>query len=194
VRVQSIRTFSQSLSTLRNYAIASVGQRHLASSTIRDVQQTRTRGFNTGAQSGNGTDGQLKVRYVTPREKRPSSNSNNPQAGVPAPILDRDDPRIYTQSEGSSLPPAKFSRSDGFADINGRIEAEELLRNGLVIDNFASSLRTKCSISILGQKKRGEWETSPALYSVDCDRSMKECLVFLVLRNPEPDAAELKIE
>jgi len=92
------------------------------------------------------------------------------------------------------LPPAKFSRSDGFADINGRIEAEELLRNGLVIDNFASSLRTKCSISILGQKKRGEWETSPALYSVDCDRSMKECLVFLVLRNPEPDAAELKIE
>jgi len=58
-----------------------------------------------------------------------------------------------------------------------------------------TSIRVKCSISILGHSKRGVWDTFPALhwtyYSLDVWIEYR--LVFLALRDSEPDAAEQEI-
>jgi len=58
-----------------------------------------------------------------------------------------------------------------------------------------TSLRVKCSISILGHKKRGEWETFPALHWTywTFDKVSQTRLVFLALRDSEPDAVEQRI-
>jgi len=58
-----------------------------------------------------------------------------------------------------------------------------------------TSIRVKCSISILGHSKRDVWETFPALhwlYTIP-EVWQPNRLIFLALRDSEPDAAEQEI-